>query len=234
MTNHDTYQLAEVVVAALRPSCERIEIVGSLRRGRPEVNDIDLVLLPAPGQIPAIKDRIRRRCRVVTDGPDTVMAEMSLPQSWRSRLGQESVHLDVWFASQDERDLLYTIPSNWGTLLVCRTGSKEHNIRLAERAKALGLHWNPHKGVMRGESILAARTEEEIFRTLQIPLIPPAFREAHTNWAQFGESQPQEPPKKVSNPVSDADAKRMFDRMRAICAGRGTELQHRMMIRREK
>lgn len=53
--------IADKVVTALRPLCERIEIAGSVRRARPEVNDVDLVLLPRPGQTAAIKARCRER-----------------------------------------------------------------------------------------------------------------------------------------------------------------------------
>jgi hypothetical protein len=38
--------LAEQCRAALAPSCHRIEIAGSIRRGKPQVEDIELVALP--------------------------------------------------------------------------------------------------------------------------------------------------------------------------------------------
>lgn len=214
MKNHDAYALAEVMVSVLMNWCEKIEIVGSIRRGRPEVNDIDLVLLPKPGQIPAIKARIQRRCRVVTDGPDSIMAELALPLTWRQRLGLESVHLDFLFANHDERQLLYTVPSNWGTLVVCRTGSKEHNIRLCERAKSMGLHWNPHRGVMKGEAILAARTEEDVFKALDLPLIPSAFREGDVCWSRFMVERPAPVPQKPVQRVDEKTAARLFGQMR--------------------
>ena len=37
---------ADQIVEWLTPYCERIEIAGSIRRARPEVNDIDLVVIP--------------------------------------------------------------------------------------------------------------------------------------------------------------------------------------------
>lgn len=37
---------AERLVEALRPGCDRIEIAGSIRRGKPEVKDIEIVAIP--------------------------------------------------------------------------------------------------------------------------------------------------------------------------------------------
>ena len=38
--------IANIVVKALEPFCDKIEIVGSIRRQKPTVKDIDLVLIP--------------------------------------------------------------------------------------------------------------------------------------------------------------------------------------------
>ena len=37
---------AEKVLEWLGPFCERIEVAGSIRRRRPEVNDVDIVVIP--------------------------------------------------------------------------------------------------------------------------------------------------------------------------------------------
>jgi len=39
-------KLAEQMVERLRPACDKIEIAGSVRRGKPEVKDIEIVCLP--------------------------------------------------------------------------------------------------------------------------------------------------------------------------------------------
>ena len=76
------------------------------------------------------------------------------------------------------RDLLNTAPDNFGTLLLCRTGSKEHNIFLVEHAKRLNLRWNPYRGVIDGAgNVLASETEEDIFKALDLPWIQPEDRE---------------------------------------------------------
>jgi len=47
----DARVIAESLMAALGPGCERIEIAGSIRRGRPDVGDIELVAIPRIEQI---------------------------------------------------------------------------------------------------------------------------------------------------------------------------------------
>lgn len=231
MIAREAYELAQIIVDGLRPMCERIEVAGSIRRAREQVNDIDLVAEPKPGRRGQIEARMLARGRRVSSGDQALIAELPLHGEWARRLGQASVQIDLWFATADEPDLLGVKPGNWGTILLCRTGSAEHNIRLAARAKQLGLHWNPYRGVMRGEDVIASRTEEEVFGALGLQWIPPACRESLTLWDTY-QLPPPPPPKSPARPVSDADAQRMFDRVKAMCAQRGTELDNRVMIRR--
>jgi DNA polymerase/3'-5' exonuclease PolX len=160
-------KMADQISAQLAPLCERIYIAGSLRRQRPVVNDIDLVILPRSGQQNAIKARCERQCHVVTDGP----------QNFIERL-KNDVQLDIFFARPAYKDLLQTVPGNFGSLLVCRTGSKEHNIFMVEHAKRIGLVWKPYQGVFNGEGhCLAAEDEAGIFAALQLDYITPEKRE---------------------------------------------------------
>lgn len=169
--------LAERIVAELQPFCERIEIAGSIRRRRRFVNDIDLVALPKRHQVNALRERVRRNTTLISDGDQALMVRM-----------RDGTQLDLWIASREKRDLFGTTPTNFGSLLLCRTGSKEHNIWLVEQAKRRGLRWNPHHGVFGPwgwpevkESahtvLLASATEEEIFTALGLEFIEPERRE---------------------------------------------------------
>lgn len=162
-------RIAARIVEQIQPYCARVEIAGSMRRGRPVVNDIDLVCLPLDPV--ALRARILRQLPVVfIDGPQQL--EVAIPTQ------HGDVRLDFWFASQPERDLFKgEQPSNFGSLLLCRTGSTAHNIRLVERARALGLRWNPYWGVYRGDTLLACATEEQIFAALDLPFISPEQRQ---------------------------------------------------------
>jgi DNA polymerase/3'-5' exonuclease PolX len=165
-------KLAAKIVAALAPYCERIQIAGSIRRRRPLVNDIDIVCLPRRGDVAPLRERVLTKTRPISDGRDIIITRL-----------QNGVQLDLWLAQQPKKDLFSTTPTNFGSLLLCRTGSKEHNIWLVEHAKKLGLSWNPHHGVF-GKSprtgaygCLASATEEDVFAALKLDFVPPEKRE---------------------------------------------------------
>jgi DNA polymerase (family 10) len=163
-------RFAERIVAELRPHCDRIEIAGSIRRGRPHVNDVDIVCIPRGIEG---RERIIERCRekghlLKNGGQYVELMYLILPGP---------VQLDLWFAHGGNSDLFTHAPSNWGMLLLARTGSKEHNIKLAALAKAQGLTFSPHEGIKRGDVILASETEEAIFAALGLTYIEPHDRE---------------------------------------------------------
>lgn len=55
MRRSEALPLAQSLLADLEPVCKRIEIAGSIRREKPDVGDIELVLIPEPGEL--VKDR---------------------------------------------------------------------------------------------------------------------------------------------------------------------------------
>lgn len=159
-------KLAAKIVAALAPYCERIEIAGSIRRRRPLVNDIDIVCLPKPGDRQTLRERVLVHSRVVTEGKQTIITRL-----------QNDVQLDLWLAEQPKKDLLSETPTNFGILLLSRTGSKEHNIWLCQVAERMGRHFNPHHGIYEGRRLVASATEEEVFKALNLEFVPPEKRE---------------------------------------------------------
>lgn len=164
-------KMAEKIEGELLPFCERTAIAGSIRRRRPHVNDIDLVLLPKPGKLGSIKGRCMMRGHVVTDGDQNAI--------YRYRLADATeLQLDIFFARPAASDLLTATPGNFGSLLLFRTGSKEHNIFLVEHAKRMGLVWKPYAGVFTIDGqCLAAESEDEIFKALDLAWIKPEARE---------------------------------------------------------
>jgi len=159
---------AEKIVRDLRPFCARIEIAGSIRRRRAVCGDIDLVCIPVNGA--GLQDRVmqaaaRRHCC----GEQVFRVDL-----------KTGVQLDLYMAHEERKDLFRVAqPCNWGSLLLCRTGSKMHNIKLCQRAAQLGLRWDPHAGVFNGAGeCIASETEHDIFRALDLPYVAPEAREA--------------------------------------------------------
>lgn len=162
-------RLAAVIMGAMAPYCARIEVAGSVRRGRPWVNDVDFVVLdPNPAEF---RQRAGANAIGVKDGPEILIVRL-----------RDGTQVDFFFAHGPTTELLDTKPGNWGTVLLCRTGSKEHNIHLAQRAQKLGFKWETMIGLtfavdMKGTQIMASETEEDIFKELDLPFIKPEDRE---------------------------------------------------------
>ena len=159
-------KLAERIRAELAPHCDRIEIAGSIRRRRPECGDIDLVCLPKFGGREAMIERCNQSATLDKCGSQYVVFTLA-----------NGFQLDLWFAHAGGGDLFAPEPSNWGALLLARTGSAAHNIHLCSVAHAKGLHFQPHRGLERRGTVVASETEEAIFSALGLDFIRPEDRE---------------------------------------------------------
>lgn len=169
MTLTHAHKLACRIADELRPFCDQIEIAGSIRRQRPNPADIDLVVLPKPGQDTALRDRVLANTDLVSNGPKNLICCLR---------DDEQTQLDVFFAHAGTQDLLTTQPTNWGSVLLCRTGSKQHNIELAQRAKRCGYKWETMRGIVNADGkVIASATERDIFEALGMAYIEPHLRE---------------------------------------------------------
>jgi DNA polymerase (family 10) len=156
---------AKTIVDQLAPFCSRIEIAGSIRRRQPQVGDIDLVIEPLPGKRRYIRERcLSWRPQLLQDGQINLVFSLKETQ------------VDIFFSDEPGADL-FSEPTNFGSLLVCRTGSKEFNVALCDRAKDRGLHWNPYRGVIEHGRVIACATEEAVFKALGLAWIKPEDRE---------------------------------------------------------
>lgn len=177
---------AEQIAERLQPFCTRLEIAGSIRREREWCGDIDLVALPSDE--PSLRARILGHSpgtEVIQNGPQNIHIRLSKPE-WKNY----TLEVQVFLARPETKDLLDTKPSNWGSLLLLRTGSKEHNIFLTQTARANCMQWKVYEGLFRlpdatlssgrgagGEGPIASATEEEIFDALHLKFVPPQKRE---------------------------------------------------------
>lgn len=155
--------VATELVNKLRPYCDRIEIAGSIRRGRAWINDIDIVAIPHEEKILAGGFFNVQHLVAAITGDQPHGAHAYLACSYRQ------VSVDIYLAA----------PSSWGTLLLIRTGSKQHNIKLAMLAKSRGctLHASGQGLFDSYNRRIAGDTEESIFKALGLLFIPPGNRE---------------------------------------------------------
>lgn len=141
----DALQVAKQLVTILEPGCLKLKIVGSLRRLRPVVKDIELLL------IPTVKVGRRTDDFLAIDHIDeadlilTGLLQTGVLARRKNRLGREmwgrqnkyAIHV----ASGIPVDLFWTDKDRWANMLVCRTGGKETNKRIATEALRRGWRW---------------------------------------------------------------------------------------------
>jgi DNA polymerase (family 10) len=176
MPLYEADRLVEPLVAHLRdhPRVERLEVAGSYRRRRETVGDVDLL--------------------AVATEPEPVM-ERFLAYTHVARVEMSGpTRASVVLGSGLQVDLRVMPPESYGAALVYFTGSKEHNIRLRQRAldrKLRVSEWGvfkeeggkadrPEKAHERdplaGERVAGAE-EEDVYAALDLPWIPPELRE---------------------------------------------------------
>lgn len=175
--------LAELIVAEVEkwPGVERAAFAGSLRRGKETIGDIDVLV--ATSDMAGASERFAKLPGVVQ-----VLASGEGKSSVRMRA---SADLGRWGADSSgptvQVDLRVIPLDRWGAAMMYFTGSKEHNIRLRERALKRGMtltEWGlfpndddptpPHK---RGIAPIASMAERDVFAALDLAEVPPEIRE---------------------------------------------------------
>lgn len=142
-----------------QPGVETVTPAGSFRRGRETVGDLDLLVTGPDAE--AVLHPFTRHPRV-----HEVLGMGANKAS--VRFGLEGLQVDV-------RALK---PESYGAAMQYFTGSKEHNVHVRQRALKLGFTLNEY-GLYRVDdnSLVAARTEEEVYRALNLDYIEPELRE---------------------------------------------------------
>lgn len=152
MKLEDAKIIANNFVSEIKEFCEKIEIAGSIRRKKSEVNDIDIVLIPKMKE--HLVNKINKISNVEVQGKKLIRAEYS------------GMQIDIYIATKE----------TWGILLLVRTGSKEHNIKLCKYAIDKGMKLSSENGLMKNNEVIASKNEEEIFKKLGIDYIKPEDR----------------------------------------------------------
>jgi len=158
---YDAMTLVEEVLEHLKkaPHIGRLSPAGSLRRMKETVGDIDILATGKNGA-----EIIRHFTRF--PGVSKVLAEGDTKGSVRISTEEGERQVDLRIVDE----------SQYGAALQYFTGSKAHNIKLRAMAREKGLKISEY-GVFRGEKKIAGRDEEEVYKALGLPLIPPEMRE---------------------------------------------------------
>jgi DNA polymerase (family 10) len=138
----------------------RVDVAGSLRRGKHVFKDIDLLCVPArdgsEAEVQAFLVSLADPGSLIGAGPTKVSIRRS--------------GLQV--------DFRVVPPVSWPSALQYFTGSREHNIALRSRAKARDLKINEYGVYDASGAALPLDDEASVYRAVGLDWIPPEIREA--------------------------------------------------------
>lgn len=151
---------AEQIIASLKKvkGVGEVALAGSLRRWKETIKDIDIL--------------------VTSSEPERVMdAFVSLP-GVSDVIQKGTTRSSILLSDGLQVDLRVVERDSFGAALQYFTGSKEHNIHLRELAQKRGLKINEY-GIFdeKTDRKLGGKSEEEIYRLLDLEWIPPELRE---------------------------------------------------------
>lgn len=151
-------RLAERILKEIKkfPEVDRALVAGSIRRKKPEVKDIDLV--------------------IETKKPEQVTEKFSKMKFVKTILAKGNVEARIITKGGVQVDLRVFEHASFGSGLMHCTGSKPHNIGLRKIAKNKGLKLNEY-GLFKNNKQIAGKTEKGIYALLGFKFIKPEKRE---------------------------------------------------------
>ncbi|GAA2901158.1 DNA polymerase/3'-5' exonuclease PolX [Streptosporangium fragile] len=144
--------LAERIIASL--PAERIAYAGSLRRMKETIGDVDILAV----------------------GPESLMDDFKAQPYVAEVIASGEKKTSVRTTQGVQVDLRLIPAESWGAGMLYFTGSKEHNVHLREITVKKGWKLSEY-GLFEGERVIAAASEEDIYRALGMEWIPPTLRE---------------------------------------------------------
>ena len=143
---------------------ERVEAAGSLRRGMETVGDLDFL--------------------VASSEPGPIMDWFTTMEGIAEVTAHGDTKSSVRFEGGMQADLRVVPSEQFFFALHHFTGSKDHNVRMRQKALSLGLslsEWGlrpeEEKDSSRKTGPVEAHSEEDIFKALGLQYVPPALRE---------------------------------------------------------
>src|SRR3970040_3073556 len=124
MKHADALKVAESLVEHFRPACERIEIKGARCRLKPDVKDIDLLIVPDLSPLPRPRAEFGKPPPpVYKTALDKMIAEMQADGAIiLEKAGEHRKKFYLRYAGISVEMYLVLPPATWGVRSVIRTG----------------------------------------------------------------------------------------------------------------
>jgi DNA polymerase (family 10) len=135
---------------------EQASLAGSVRRRKETIGDVDIL--------------------VVSDKPGKVMDFFVSLEGVEKVWGKGGTKASIRLREGFDVDLRVVPKDSYGSALQYFTGCKEHNVVTRRIAIEKGLKLSEY-GLFKGKEIIAGKTEEEVYKAIGLPWIPPEIRE---------------------------------------------------------
>lgn len=223
---------AEALIGLIAPACVRVEIAGSLRRGKHSVGDVEIVALPVveeravaavPGQLDLFGNvtggtaaSVERVSRLDARLDELVAAQIIHRE--RPYTGQKGAwgekQKQIWWPVQVNGEAalipidlyIVTPPAQWGSIFTIRTGPGEF---VGSQGLMKYINTRTPYRQTEGRLVVAATgeevptpTERDYFGALNLPWIAPADRSEAKLWQVAGSRRVRRPRTSTGNVAS--------------------------------
>jgi DNA polymerase/3'-5' exonuclease PolX len=150
--------IAIQVEECIKPLCDNLKIVGSIRRKRPTIGDCDFVVKTTDSNWGKIVHALKKP-KVICTGP--IVIKLNIP----------------FEGDMFQVDFYRAYDNNFGIQELIRTGSADHNMWLASYAISKGFRLKYSEGLLKDKTVVAGVTEESVFSALELHCPKPEERE---------------------------------------------------------
>lgn len=176
------YETAGHIMAGLAPGAHRIEVAGSMRRGRPDVGDIELVAVPIVDTVPdgmfATQDVNR-----LTDRIDLLIEQGTLASHPTDPKRGDRYSKLLHPGSGLQVDLFSATADTFGIIYLIRTGPADYSRRMVTDMRRRGFHVGGgalHRGGLGCGAytceVVPTPEEGDVYRALGLTFISPDLR----------------------------------------------------------
>lgn len=150
---------------------EKYEATGSYRRREEESSDLDFI--------------------VVTDESDSVTKQLKelLPIDSIIGSGESKFSFTARFDEYVDVDIRFVTAAQFATAIHHFTGSKDHNVKMRQRAKERGEKISEYGVTLEDGTMQTFDTEEQFFNHFDLPFIPPNLRQNGTELEKLDEME---------------------------------------------
>lgn len=150
--------LAKQVEDIVKPLSDKLEVVGSIRRQKPTVGDVDFVSVASDYNWSKIAKALKK-ANIICAGKNVIKINYPVENSF--------FQIDFYRATEQ----------TFGIQELIRTGSAGHNMWLAGYALSKGFRLKYSEGLIKDEIAVAGETEESVFSALDLQCPKSQLRE---------------------------------------------------------